>query len=96
MTGNMMSQFNPRDIFENLPPNLRNDPMWQIMAEMLRVDAEYRAQYTQQRSVSFLMLGDRRRYDEVLAVLRSLPDDTPRERLQAALAPFREQTDDST
>ena len=87
---------NPADFFDNLPPNLRNDPTWQIMAEMLRVDAEYRAECTQQGSISFIILGDRQRYDEILAVLRSLPDDTPRERIAAALAPFRPGESDPT
>jgi hypothetical protein len=85
---------NPRELLDNLPPNLRNDPMWQITAAMLRVDAEYRAECRQQGSVSFIILGDGRRYDEILAVLRSLPDDTPRETIAAALAPFRKRESD--
>lgn len=91
-----MTGFNPFEVLDNLPPNLRSDPMWQIIAEMLRVDAEYRAECTRQGSVSFIMLGDRSRYGEILAVLRSLPDDTPRETIAAALAPFRKEHDDST
>ena len=86
---------NARDFLDYLPPSVRTNPGWQLIAETLRVDAEFRALYTREGSAGFSTDLDIGRIDEILGVLRSLPDDAPRERISAALAPFRRQRHDS-
>ena len=79
-----------RDFLDHLTPELRNMPGWQLIAEMLRVDAEFREVYMQEEgSAGFSTELDIARINEILAVLRSFADDSTRESIAVALAPFR-------
>ena len=85
-----MSQFNPRDFLDNLLPRQRDDPDWQLIAELLRVDADFRASYVGE-DAGFISAGgvDMDRSAEILDALRALPDDAARAQIVAAFAPFK-------
>jgi hypothetical protein len=86
---------NSRAFLEGLPPEMRRMPGWQLIAEMFRVDAEFRAVWMEEGSGGFSTDLDIKRIDKILDALRTLPNDAQRDQIAAALAPFRKEPGNS-
>ena len=67
---------------------LADTPNWHLVAQMLRLDPEFREAYMGEGSGGLSVDVDLDRLPEAVEALRALPDDAGRERIAAALAPF--------
>ena len=83
-----------RDYLAELPPRFREEPGWQFLAEMLRLDPSFRDVYLAEGAGGFSIDLPPLRLGEAVAALRTLPDDAGSAAADAVLAPLRSGTRD--